>query len=166
MTIEQFFKIAEPHVAFFNAFSLTHDLIGKAAADHICYKCGSRRTFEQIRALFEYESVYMYQSIISDRPIAYIRFKKGIETELGIIYYLELSDQKPDGSQKEGFDHIEVYPVSQSYDELVQKLAKDVPVMHKERPHHTTDDIEMEHGFLFRCTRGPLITKIKASEMI
>jgi hypothetical protein len=111
------------------------------------------------------QSDYMYQSIISQRRIAYIRFKTPLPTSLGNIWYLELSDQKPDGSQREGFDHIEVYPTRDAYVDMVEKLKTIETVVHVERPHHTTDDVDMGNGFLFRCSPGPLIEKIKADEI-
>lgn len=160
------FNQSEKFIKVFNEFAQKHSLIGRAHADHICYKCGSRESFEKIRTMFEKESDFIYQSIISGRAIAYIRFKKGIETAIGTIHFLELSDQKPDGSQVEGFDHIEVYPTSLSYDEMVKELEKTEEVVKVERPHHTTHDIEIGEGFLFRCTRGPLLEKIKTTEML
>ena len=166
MTIEQFYVESAKFVDFFNSFSVRHSLKGRAQADHICWKCGSKESFENIRVMFESESDFIYQSIISNRRIAYIRFKKGIETVLGTIYFLELSDQKPDGSQKEGFDHIEVYPKTFSYDEMIRELETSEHVIKIERPHHTTHDIDIGGGFIFRCEHEPLLDKIKASEML
>jgi len=165
-TIEDFYTGAEQYVALFNTFAEKHQLVGRAQADHVCYKCASRESFERIRALFETESDYVYQSIISKRRIACIRLKKGIETSLGTITLLELSDQKPDDSQEEGFDHIEVYPTTFSYDEMVRELEESEQVIRVERPHHTTHDIDIADGFLFRCTHEPLIEKIKTTEMV
>lgn len=164
--IEDFNTGAEQYVAMLNAFAEKHQLVGRAQADHICYKCDSRESYERIRALFETESEYIYQSIISKRRIACIRFNKGIETSLGTITLLELSDQKPDGSQQEGFDHIEVYPTTLSYEEMVRELEKSEQVIEVMRPHHTTHDIDIGSGFLFRFTHGPLIEKIKTTEMV
>ncbi|MDP3640696.1 MAG: VOC family protein [Nanoarchaeota archaeon] len=135
-------------------------------ADYICYKCDSQQSFEALRAIFEQNSDYMYQSIISKRRISYVKLKQGIETLLGKIYFLELSDQKPDRSQKNGFDHIEVYGATISYDALVAKLAESEKVIKVERPHHTTHDIEIKDGFLFRCTKELLVEKIKREEMV
>lgn len=163
--IQDFFTQSRPFVELFNAFAKKHSLPGNAKADHICYKCDSRESFEKLHTLFEYESEYMYQSIISKRPIAIIKFKTPIETDLGPIWYLELSDQKPDASQKDGFDHIEVYATSGSYDDMVTKLKASENVIEVIRPHHSTHDIDIGSGFLFRCTQGPLIEKIKSEEM-
>lgn len=165
MDIVQFFKESEKYIVLFDVFAQKHSLIGRASADHICYKCGSHESFENIRRMFETQSEYIYQSIISNRPIAYIRFKTAMDTVIGPINYLELSDQKPDMSQKEGFDHIEVFPTAVSYQEMVGELQQTETVVHVERPHHTTDDVDISEGFLFRCTQGPLIQKIKESEM-
>ncbi len=166
MTIETLHAESERFVALFDSFAKKHTLKGRAQADHICWKCASKESFESMRAMFEDESDFIYQSIISKRRIAYIRLKKGIETELGTIYFLELSDQKPDGSQKEGFDHIEVYPLSLSYDDMIKEFEVSETVIKVERPHHTTHDIVLGEGFIFRCEHEALLDKIKASEML
>lgn len=166
MSIEDFYTQAQKYVAFFDAFAQKHALADRALADHICYKCDSTQEFERMRALLEHESAYVYQSIISKRRISYIKFKRGIETTLGTILFLELSDQKLDGSQKSGFDHIEAYPTQESYEEFVREFEKSEKVVKVERPHHTTHDIDIGEGFLFRCTRGSLLEKIKAEEML
>ncbi len=163
---EEFFEGAQRYVALFNTFIEKHNLQGRIALDHICYKCGSEESFEVIRKLFESGSRYIYQSIISGRRIAIIRFEEGISTSVGVINFLELSDQKPDGSQMVGFDHIEAYAVGRSYDEMVSEFEETETVIKVERPHHTTHDIDMGEGFLFRCTHGLLVEKIKNSEMV
>ena len=165
-TIEDFYRESEKFVRLFNSFVTKHSLVGQAQADHLCYKCGSKESFESMREMFENESKYVYQSIISKRRIAIIRFKKGIETSLGVINFLELSDQKPDNSQHDSFHHIEVYAAGQSYDDMVKGFEVSEKVIKIERPHHTTHDIDIGNGFLFRCTQVPLIEKIKESEMV
>lgn len=165
-TIEEFYTESERFIELFNAFAVKHNLGGRAEADHICYKCESKESFENMRQMFESESEYIYQSIISKRRIAVVRFKQGIKTTLGTINFLELSDQKPDNSQREGFDHIEVYAIGQSYDNMVKEFETSEKVTKVERIHYTTHDIDIGGGFLFRCTQGPLIEKIKSSEMI
>jgi len=165
-TLAEFYTQSKKYVALFDRFVEKHDLGERAQADHICYKCGSKESFEHIRSLFEDESLYLYQSIISKRRIAYIRLARGIPTALGVITFLELSDQKPDNSQHDRFDHIEAYAVGRTYAEMVEELEKTETVIKFERPHHSTHDIDIEDGFLFRCTQGPLIEKIKKSEMV
>jgi len=165
-TLQEFFEAAKPSINLFDSFVDKYELKGRVRADHICYKCNSSSSFEEIRALFESHSTFLYQSIISGRRIAYIKMQEGIECSLNTIYFLELSDQKPDGSQREGFDHIEVYPTGSTYEEMVQKFHETEKVIHVERPHHTTDDIDIGNNFLFRCTRGPLIEKIKTVEFL
>lgn len=156
---------ATESIGVFDEFVTRHALQGRAQADHICFKCGSRETFEHIRALFEHESKFIYQSIISGRRIAYLKFKTPLMCALGDIWFLELSDQKLDGSQKDGFDHIEVFGTTLTYDDMVRELAQTEKVIHVERPHHTTDDIDITPDFLFRCTQGPLIEKIQQEQM-
>lgn len=152
-------------VVSFDEFVKRHALLGAALPDHLCYKCASHESYEAVRALLEGESMYLHQSIISKRRISIIKLRQGIDTVLGKIFYVELSDQKPDNSQEEGFDHIEVYPTAHSYDEMVSGLGQTELVIKVERPHHTTHDIEMAGGYIFRCTREPLIEKIKRTEI-
>ena len=166
MTINEFFANAAASVALFDAFVAEHRLIDRAAADHICYKCASTESFEAIRAMFEDESVFIYQSIISKRRIAIIRFRDAVETALGPIIVLELSDQKPDGSQTEGFDHIEIYPKNGSTDELLTILrSQNSEIETVSRPHHTTHDLVLEGGFKVRVEDEPLLEKIKREEI-
>ena len=164
-TLEDFYRDVEKYITVFDQFAEKHSLIDITQADHICYKCDSHESFVRTRALFEHDCEYLFQSIISKRRIAYIKLRQGIETALGTIYFLELSDQKPDNSQKEKFDHIEVYPTIISYTEMVAKLEAKEQVIKVDRPHHTTHDIHIGENFLFRCTEGPLIEKIKNTEM-
>ncbi len=165
-TIDEFYLQSQKYVDLFNVFAKKHELIGLTKADHICYKCGSPTSFESLRTIFENNSEYIYQSLISKRRISIIKLKQSISTLLGEIHFVELSDQKPDQSQSDGFDHIEVYGTSISYDELVTTLAKTEKVIKVQRPHHTTHDVKINEHFLFRCTQEPLITKIKHEEMI
>jgi len=164
-SVEHFYDNAERYVKLFNYFVKKHSLGGIAKADHICYKCSSSESFESIREIFESESKFIYQSIISGRRIAIIGLFEDIDSSLGKISYLELSDQKVDGSQKEGFDHIEAYPIKGTYKEMIDKL-KSEKIKEVVRPHHTTHDIDIGDGFLFRCTTEPLLEKIKREELI
>lgn len=159
-SLDEFYVRATPFIGRFDAFVKRLDLVDGTRPDHICYKCDSSDSFERLRKLFESESTYIYQTIISGRRIAYIKMERTITTASGPIAFLELSDQKPDGSQRDDFDHIEVYPIAFSYEEMVQRLSKTEKVTTVTRPHHTTDDIDIGEGFLFRCTREPLIEKI------
>ena len=162
-SVDDFYNGSQDIVKVFDDFSATHHLTDKGKADHICYKCSSSESFENIRRMFEPKSRarWVYQSIIAGRRIALIRLVRPIETELGEVDVLELSDQKPDGSQSEGFDHIEVYPVYVSYDRLVSYLReRKLEVKEIVRPHHTTHDILIGRGYLLRLTREGLIEKV------
>lgn len=160
-----FFAEAARSVVIFDAWVGRHSPV--AIADHICYKCGSAEEFECIRRLFESESAYIYQSIISSRRIAIIKFLKPIPTTLGDIWFLELSDQKSDGSQKSEFDHIEIYPMAGSMEGLAEDLGSKGVVIEKiVRPHHTTFDVIVEGGFKVRIEPESLVTKIVRDEMI
>ncbi|MBY0294138.1 VOC family protein [Patescibacteria group bacterium] len=164
-TLDGFHEDATPYIEMFNTFASKHDLVGKTAPDHLCFKCGSKESFEAMRAMFEQESQYMHQAIISGRRIAYIKLKQPIHTVLGEIWFIELSDQKTDNSQVDSYDHIEVYGTQMSYDEMVAHLQESgANVVKVERPHHTTHNVDIG-GFTFSCTRGPLVEKIKSEEM-
>jgi predicted metalloenzyme YecM len=165
MTIDEFYAGAEPYVTKFNTFAETHGLVGKTAPDHLCFKCGSHESFEAMRAMFEQAGKYIYQAFISGRRITYVKLKQPISTVLGDIWFIELSDQKPDNSQKDSYDHIEVYGTQMTYEEMVAHLEESgAPVVKVERPHHTTHNIDIGN-FTFSCTQGPLIEKIKNEEM-
>lgn len=164
MTPSEFFSGATQYVAALNAWAQKHS--PNANADHICYKCGDHTEFERIRAMFESESAFMYQSIISGRRIALIKFLAPIVTTLGDISLLELSDQKPDGSQTSGFDHIEIYPTSGTVQDFVAKLeAHGAHFDEIVRPHHTTFDTTIVDNFKIRIEPEALIEKVTMMEM-
>ena len=163
---EDFYTGAKRYVQLFNAFVEKHSFVDKVRADHICYKCGSRESFEHLRTMFENESRFLFQSIIAKRRIVIIGLVKPIQTVAGEIMILELSDQKPDGSQIDKYDHIETYGTAISYEEMIRQLEQSEKVIKVERPHHSTHDIDIGESFLFRCTEGPLLNKIKTSEMV
>lgn len=165
-SLEDFYTASRRLVSCFNDFINKHALQGKCQADHICYKCASGQSFEKWRSLLEAHSRYMYQSIVAGRRIAYICLEQGIDSAAGVINFLELSDIKPGREPQEDFDHIEAYPLGWSYEEMIGELSKTESVIEDKRPHHTTHDIEIGAGYLFRCTEGPLLEKIKSSEMI
>ena len=163
-SLDQFFQQARESVATFDAWAATS--APPATADHLCYKCSSGDEFETIRALFETDSAFIYQSIISNRRIAIIKFLEPIPSELGDIWFLELSDQKTDGSQESGFDHVEIYPTSGTMDELAAELGSKGAIVEKVvRPHHTTYDILIEGTFKARIEPDALVEKIKRDEM-
>lgn len=150
----------------FNAFCEQHGLIGKVQADHIGLKCSSNELYESQRKVFEHDSKFIYQSIISKRIISIVGLTHGLKTSVGSLNYLELSDQKPDGSQKDSIDHLEIIPVGISYQELVDDLTmKGVVLQEKIKPHHTTYDIVLASGFVIKLSREMLIDKIKRGEM-
>lgn len=160
-----FFTAAQPHITTFNAWCV--QTLPDATADHLCYKCGDTAEFEQLRAMFEKDSAYIYQSVISQRRIAIVAFREPVGTALGDIRFLELSDQKPDGSQESGFDHIEIYPNSGDMDALAGALeAKGTTFTKVERPHHTTYDAVIDgKSFKVRLEPEALLRKIKRDEM-
>ncbi len=165
--ITDFYSQAQDLVVAFNNFIERQNLQSRVRVDHFCYKCGDMATFESIRKILESESVFIYQSIISQRRIAIVKLKKGIETAAGVLDVLELSDQKPDNSQKSSFDHVEIYPVQETYEELIASvMASGEKVIGVKRPHHTTHDLALSEQFSLKFTHGPLIEKIKKEEML
>lgn len=164
-SLEPVFTAAQKHVVDFDLWA--EKFTPAARADHICFKCASSQEFEQMRAMFEGSSTFIYQSIISKRRIAIVKFAEPLKTKLGDIWFLELSDQKPDNSQTSGFDHIEIYPTNGSIDDLAADLAATGVTLEKiVRPHHTTYDGFIEGTFKIRLEAEALVDKIKAMEMV
>lgn len=156
----------ESLVLEFNQFCVENNLLEKVQADHIGLKCSSSELYEKQRALFDFACTFGYQSIISKRRISVVGLLTGIKTEVGDFKYLELSDQKPDGSQTDVFDHAEIVPTTISYDELVDILrTKGVQLKENMKAHHTTYDVVLSSGFVVKLSREMLIDKIKRVEM-
>ncbi len=166
-SLSDFYSHARDLVSAFDSFVEKHSLQSRVKADHFCYKCSDAEIFESVRRILENESIFIYQSIISQRRIAIIKLKRGIETSAGILDVLELSDQKPDNSQKNSFDHVEIYPINETYEELISSVASNgEDIIEVKRPHHTTHDLALTEQFSLKFTRGPLIEKIKKEEML
>ena len=150
-----------------NRFCEENYLIGKVVVDHIGLKCSSKEKYEALRSVFEGASRFIYQSIISSRRIAIIGLIETVPTEIGDLKYLELSDQKVDGSQGDGFDHIEIVPTTILYEELIEMLTeKGLQLKEAVRIHHTTHDIKLPSGFIIRLSREMLLEKIKREEVV
>lgn len=163
-SLADFFSASQPSITHFNTWS--NQTNPPAQADHLCYKCSDSTEFEHLRGLFETASDFIFQSIISGRRIAIIKFKKPLETVLGDVWFLELSDQKTDGSQTGGFDHLEIYPAAGSVEQLVEYLIdQKVPLEKIVRPHHTTYDANIAGSFKVRIEPEALVEKIKFGEM-
>jgi predicted metalloenzyme YecM len=173
MDIEEFLKLPTtlreltlPLISQVDVFCEEQGLVGLVEADHICMRCSSSTVYEARRADFEGKSTFIYQSVISDRRIGVIGLAEAIPTTVGNIKYLELADQKPDNSQIDRIDHIEMVPTGITYDELVSKLkANGVELSETVRPHHTTHEIRLPSGFEIRLSREMLIEKVKREEM-
>ncbi len=160
-------EIVKPYLEEFDTFCKAYNLLGKVKADHLGLKCSSKEVYELQRSYFEFNSRFIYQSIISKRRISIIGLTQGLETAVGPLNYLELSDQKPDGSQKDSIDHMEIVPVTTSYSELIRNLqVQGVKLKEVVRPHHTTYDIVLNSGFIVRLSPAMLVDKIKEEEMV
>lgn len=162
MNYQEFIAGAKNILLEFNALTKDFGFLEDTTPDHICYKCSNKKEFEHIRAFFEEHGQFIYQAEISGRPIATIKFKEPLVCERGEVWYLELSDQKPDGSQTSRWDHMEVKHNTDDYGGLVQS-AQDLglDVVEKFRPHHTTHEVKLENGFKLVFTREMLGEKIK-----
>lgn len=166
MTYAEFAARAGEATRDFDQFVSGAGIAGEIVADHIGYKCGSTAEFEKMRAAMETVSDFVYQSIISKRRIAVIKFTSPLQTICGPIAYLELSDQKPDGSQRSGFDHIEFFPKSRTPEKMAEFLrGKGVVVQKADRPHHVTYDFTLPSGFKVRIEPEPLMAKIVREEI-
>lgn len=151
----------------FDTFCAECNLTSKVTADHIGLKCSSTEQYEMRRKVFEFDSRFMYQSIISKRRISIIGLSEGLSTMVGNLNYLELSDQKPDGTQKDVVDHLEIVPTSISYEELVSIITeKGYTLKETIKPHHSTYDVILPSGFVVKLSREMLVDKIKRDELL
>jgi hypothetical protein len=160
----EFVQEAGPCLELCRLFRAKHFLEGQVVMDHICYKCSSNEEYEKMRALLEQDAVstYVCQTNLSKRRVAYIGMKQGFSISANeSILCLELADKKPGKEEPSGFHHVEMYPTSMTYGDLVTLLEKaGENMVLKERPHHTTHDIALDGGFIIRLTNVPLIRKI------
>ncbi len=163
-SVEEFYEEAQKLAQIFDSWVEKINLA--AVADHVCYKCGDEEEFSGMRKMFEAESKFIYQSIISGRRIAVIKFVRPVSTSMGDIWYLELAAQKPDGSQLSGFDHVEIYPLKGTMEALAEEMmAQGVRLEKIVRPHHTTYDGVIEGRLKIRLEDEALVEKIKRDEM-
>lgn len=178
-SVEGFIKQSAVLVAAFNAWAKNFGVVNVpggnraefvlAAPDHICFKCRTGPEYQHMKRMLEVSTEgFLHESMISGRLISIIELSKPIVTNLGDIYVVELSDQKPNGTQIGGFDHIEVYPLeSLTLDEFANKLnLRGAKFDRIERPHHTTYDMVLPGtNFKVRLEPEALITKIKRDEL-
>lgn len=164
-SLNTFYERSAPMIAALDEWAAR--MSPEATADHLCFKCADAAEFERMRALFERGgSSFVFQSPIAGRRIAVIGLTRPVPTTLGDIRFLELSDQKPDGSQTSGFDHMEIVPTAGTIGELAAALEQRGTVFAKTvRPHHTTFDAPLPGGFKIRLEEEPLVAKIARDEM-
>jgi predicted metalloenzyme YecM len=166
-TVSSLTALARPLVAQFNSFCEKNGLIGLVQADLICIKCSDSEIYEARRKDAEGRSQFIYQTMVSGRRISLIKLRDAIPTAVGTIEYLELCDQKPDNSQDDRISHIEIVPISVSYNELLDTLKeKGIELKESIRPHHSTHDIKLPSGFSIRIYPEFLIDKIKRTEFV
>ncbi|MEN9582403.1 MAG: YecM protein [Candidatus Parcubacteria bacterium] len=147
-----------------NAFTEVRGLIdfSELITDHICYRCGSNKSFKELYEAYCERAALIDVSQFGGRSIAYFLLNSHFDTKmLGDIRYLELCDQKLDGSQVEGFEHVEVYPRNVGHmNSIIAGLRKTDNVVVKVRPGRTTYDIRVTMGLTFTIEPEPLIEKI------
>ncbi len=166
MTSQTFFSNSLDKIELFNEFVYQYSLEDIIISDHFGYKCSSAKEFEILRHMLEISARFVYQSIISERRIAIIKLVEPIKTHCGDLCYFELADQKPDNSQKGGFDHLEFFPKIGTVENLVSALRdQGVAVTKSERPHHVTYDIKVSEDFKLRIETESLLSKIVREEI-
>lgn len=135
----------------------------KIVADHICYNCENSARYAEYFEAYNECAVLEDESIIGGRKIAYFRLKSRIDTIVGDIIYIELCDQKPDGSQREGVDHVEAYVRSNAdLIKIVAGLDEVKPVVKKPRGDSFVYVFPLAPSFNLILTEIPLILKIEA----
>ncbi len=165
-TLEHFYTQAEERLNSFNDFIKSNAIEEKIFPDHFGYRCSTNEEFINLRAFFEFEASFVYQSIIAKRRIALIKLKIPLATLAGPLMYLELSDQKLDGSQKSGFDHVEFFSRTKDIQTLLTLFESKKYLFTKiERPHHITFDCRLADGLVVRIEEEALIQKIVTKEI-
>lgn len=161
-------EAAAPYLKMCENFLQKHNLQDKTITDHICYKCHSSNEYDWLRQLLESDptSMYCYQVFIAGRRVSYLKLKSPIKVETGNLAFIELADKKIIKEEQLGFHHVEIFPISVGYDELICQLKEQgETVVLRKRSHHTTNDIVLSNGFIIRLTDMPLIKKIIQNEL-
>lgn len=167
MTKEAFFTDAKARLEIAAVFIESHDLQDELSVDHICYKCGSHEEFVTVRAMLEFESIYLYESWINGRLIAILRLREPIMYQDTAVMYIELQDKKEDKEVIPGFTHIEYFPKTMSVREVADALIqKGIEVVDDPTPHHPVYEVALADNFTFRLEPGLVIEKVKREEMI
>lgn len=145
----------------FERFVFQNNLEEAVRPDNISYKCGTREEFEKVRSIFELrESGWMEQQIISDRRFVVLKLTTPLPTYPQPLPILKIADQKPDGSQSAGFDHIEVLPNGFHYDVLIDFLrGKGIELKEMTRSGHTTHDMQLGE-FLIKFSRESIVERM------
>lgn len=91
--------------------------------DHICYDCGDSGSYERMFEMLSPTYSHFDTSLIGGRKISVFTLTEPFFAYGREVSVLELCDQKPDGTQKEGFDHIEVLPVSNTIKDVGSSMA-------------------------------------------
>ncbi len=166
MTYDIFFEKAYESIEQIEVFIRSNKLETMITLDHLCYKCESHEEFTMIREILEEKGDYLYESWIGDRLIALIKLTEPLSTSFGPISFIELQDQKPAGTQKSGFSHLEAYPKDVAYGDILEYLkGQEVSVIEDPTPHHPIHEVELSPSFVFRLEQEPIIEKIKREEL-
>ncbi len=138
--------------------------------DHFGYKCSSHEEYESIKKLFMPQSIepmalWIHEYWLSGRRVSCISLKDPYIPMMALankFYYLELQDQKPDGSQISGVDHVEIVLTKKEKDKVVF-LCKEqgVPIQENAHPHHNTTDLIFP-GCTIKISLQPLVKTIFA----
>ena len=83
----------------------------------------------------------------------------------GDISLLELFDQKPDGSQKAGFNHIEIHPKTGTLQGLVNRCRQqDITVHETRRERGKTYHVDIEGGFKVHFEWDSILARVKTGK--
>lgn len=167
VSIDEFYRATKSIVDSFNTWYARYGRFSKECkTDHVCFKCASSQEFETLRRLFEIPETSFYQSIHSGRRIAVIQLPKPIITSHGDIWFLELSDQKPDMSQVSGFDHIALFPPTAPCRVVVDLLEnrEGIEFVYKFHPNDSVYVTNLKGGFKLHLTETSLLNRIRGRE--
>lgn len=144
-----------------NAWANAKGILGNVRADHIGFTCASDDEFRAMMERQAQEFAWVHTVLLSGRLVAYAKLRASAASAFGPVHFVEISAQKPDGSQASRFNHLEVACGGMKMETVVAHWrTRGVTGMPSGRIHHPTYDIVLDGGFEIRIEPEPLVEKI------
>lgn len=126
--------------------------------DHLCIRCESVDDYNTIlqefltKGVIEGGAAVMVGEEGNKRPIATVRLYSPIETEYGLVRFIEIASPKKGNIYKSGLEHIE-WTVNSTIEEFMKKFSY-IKFIEKglNKPHHPHIEIDckQEYGLMIK----------------